>query len=242
MRWRAIACSAGLMAIAVVAPTHRAEGHGFSGARWSPARAESTVSAATWPDDRIVIGQTCVATDPVYRGTTEIAAHFACRLNVYLRPVAVPVGRWDTMAAAFRRHDIATVYALLGIPVGSSPATVNAAAEKWGLKSVQTVAVGVAVRSASSWAPTRSAISVDAFSLALQDRRQLLAAIPAVEAYYADNGTYAGLSVAKLRKIDSTVSTTLRIVVATKANYCVQLGPPMWFVHGPGGAPTLGHC
>jgi len=243
MRLRALAYTAGIMAIVVVALTPGAEGHGFAGARWTSARAESTMSVATWPDHRIVIGQTCVGTDPVDRGTTEISAHFACRLNIYLRPASVPAGRWDTMAAAFRRHDIATVSALLGIPAGASAATANAAAEKWGLRNVHAVAVGVAVRSSSAWAPTRSAISVGSFDLALQIRRQLLVGIPAVEAYYADHGTYAGLSVGKLRKIDTNVSTSLRIVVATRTNYCVQLGAPTtWFVHGPGGAPTLGHC
>jgi hypothetical protein len=146
------------------------------------------------------------------------------------------------MAAAFRRHDVATIYALLGITAGATEPTANAAAEKWGLRNVHAVAVGVAVRSASSWAPARSAISVGSFNLALQSRRQLLMAMPAVEAYYVDHGTYAGLSIARLRKIDSNVSSSLRIVLATKTNYCVQLGSPTWFVHGPGGALNLGHC
>jgi hypothetical protein len=242
MRLRALASMAGIVAIVVVALTDGAEGHGFSGARWTSARAEATIAAATWADHRIVIGQTCVGVDPVVRGTTEISAHFACRLNIYLRPATVPPGRWDTMAAAFRRHDIATVYALLGVPVGSSATTVQAAAEKWGLKNVRAVAVGVTIRSASSWAASPSAIPVGSFNLALQQRRELLAAIPAVEAYYADHGSYAGVSVAKLRKIDSNESALLRIVVATKTNYCVQLGTPTWFERGPGGAPTLGHC
>jgi hypothetical protein len=242
MRLRAMAYSLGITALVVVALTDGASAHGFSGARWTSARAESTMSAATWPDHRIVIGQTCVGIDPVDRGTAEISAHLACRLNIYLRPATVPLARWDTMAAAFRRHDIATVYALLGVPVGSSAAMVQAAAEKWGLKSVRAVAVGVAVRSASSWAPTRSAIPAGSFDLALQQRRELLAAIPAVEAYNADHGSYAGLSLAKLRKIDSNESALLRIIVATKTAYCVQLGTPTWFERGPGGAPTLGHC
>ena len=64
-----------------------------------------------------------------------------------------------------------------------------------------------------------------------------------VEAYYYDhNKTYAGLSVAKLQKIDANVSAALKIVVATKAHYCVQLGSPTWFARGPYTAVNLGHC
>ena len=63
-----------------------------------------------------------------------------------------------------------------------------------------------------------------------------------VEAYYFDHGTYAGLSVTKLRKLDANVSGALEIVVASKSGYCVQLGTPSWFARGPVAAVNLGHC
>jgi hypothetical protein len=54
-------------------------------------------------------------------------------MNVYVRPFSVSPANWDAMGAAFRDHDIAKIYSLLGVPVGSSEAVSNAAAEKWGL-------------------------------------------------------------------------------------------------------------
>jgi hypothetical protein len=146
------------------------------------------------------------------------------------------------MGAAFRSHDIAKVYLLLGVPTGSSASVVNAAAEKWGLRNAQPVTIGVAVLSATRWSRTPSPISAGRFNAALRARKDLLGAIPVVEAYYADNHTYAGMTLSKLRKIDVNVIGALRIVSATKARYCVQVGPPTWFEHGPGAAPTFGHC
>jgi hypothetical protein len=212
-------------------------------ARWSRAQADTTVSTATWREHWIVVGQTCVGTDSVFRTNVEYSVHFACQLNVYGRPLSVSITNWDAMAAAFRTHDIAKIYALLGVPVGSSQAVSNAAAAKWGLKNPRPVAVGITVVSATRWTRTAPPIPANAFNAAVQTRLSLFRAIPAVEAYYADNHTYAGMSLAKLRKIDATVTGTLRIVTTTATRYCVQAGPaPTWFARGPGSPPTYGHC
>ena len=60
----------------------------------------------------------------------------------------------------------------------------------------------------------------------------------------ADNQTYSGLTVAKLRRIDPKVSGTLSIVRATSAKYGVELtgSSVTWSYTGPGGAPTFGRC
>src|SRR5713101_4090152 len=47
-------------------------------------------------------------------------------------------------------------------------------------------------------------------------------AMPAIEAYYADHGTYAGITLAKLRKLDRNLSS-IEIAWATKTGFCVQV-------------------
>ncbi len=71
------------------------------------------------------------------------------------------------------------------------------------------------------------------------------AAIPAVEAYYADNGTYVGMDLAKLQLIDAGVR--LNALVAAKqvaANYCVSdtRGGFSYYKGGPAGSITSTAC
>jgi type IV pilus assembly protein PilA len=77
------------------------------------------------------------------------------------------------------------------------------------------------------------------------------AAIPAVEAYNADNtGTgnsagYAGMTVSGLQTYDSAiVPTKLTIQSATSLTYCVQstVGPATWKKAGPGADIVTGAC
>ena len=66
------------------------------------------------------------------------------------------------------------------------------------------------------------------------------ASIPAIEAYYADNGTYGGLTLAKLRTRYDAGITGIRVVEAGSKSYCVESvsGPP-FHKAGPA-APILG--
>lgn len=60
--------------------------------------------------------------------------------------------------------------------------------------------------------------------------------VPAIEAWYADNGTYAGVTVNKLRtQYDSGISLDLKIVRATKKGYCVEssVAGETWSYVGP---------
>jgi type IV pilus assembly protein PilA len=77
------------------------------------------------------------------------------------------------------------------------------------------------------------------------------AAIPAVEAYNADNlGTgnsagYAGMTVSLLQAYDSAiVPTKLSIVTANSVTYCVQstVGGKTWNKGGPGADIVTGVC
>jgi prepilin-type N-terminal cleavage/methylation domain-containing protein len=70
------------------------------------------------------------------------------------------------------------------------------------------------------------------------------AALPAVRAFRAENGTYAGMTVAALQSIDQTV-TLDRDPVVTEATYCVDstVRGNTWKITGPGStAPVAGAC
>jgi hypothetical protein len=68
-------------------------------------------------------------------------------------------------------------------------------------------------------------------------------AIPAMEAYAADHGGYAGMTVAALRTYDETVAD-VTIVRATRTTYCVESGSGDEQRHkdGPGAPIAAGAC
>ena len=70
------------------------------------------------------------------------------------------------------------------------------------------------------------------------------AALPAVEAFYADNGTYTGMSVAALKLIDQNVSLDGDPVV-TATTYCIDslVSGKTWKISGPGATTAVtGAC
>jgi prepilin-type N-terminal cleavage/methylation domain-containing protein len=74
------------------------------------------------------------------------------------------------------------------------------------------------------------------------------AAIPAAEAWYADHGTYDGMTIAGLQAIDQAVS--LSAVTESDTAYCLQSdsngktagGSNDHKVNGPGGDIVVGTC
>jgi len=73
----------------------------------------------------------------------------------------------------------------------------------------------------------------------------LRASIPAVEAWYADHGTYAGMAVDKLRtQYDYGIALDLKIVRATKKAYCVEstVAGETWSYVGPARGLAPGRC
>src|SRR4030067_1130851 len=52
-------------------------------------------------------------------------------------------------------------------------------------------------------------------------KANLRAALPSAEAYYADNGTYVGMTPAALTLIDSGVSPSLTVASGAAASYCL---------------------
>lgn len=73
----------------------------------------------------------------------------------------------------------------------------------------------------------------------------LRTAIPAIEAWYADHGTYAGMTLNKLRtQYDYGISLDLKIVRATKKAYCVEstVAGETWSYVGPAHGLAAGRC
>jgi prepilin-type N-terminal cleavage/methylation domain-containing protein len=69
------------------------------------------------------------------------------------------------------------------------------------------------------------------------------AALPAVEAFYADTGTYDGLTPAALQARDQNVQVSA--VTETNSAYCIQstVGGQNWKIVGPGNTtPVEGTC
>jgi len=69
-------------------------------------------------------------------------------------------------------------------------------------------------------------------------------ALPAVEAYYADNDTYVGMNLAALQAIDAGISATLAVDSAAAAAYCIEstVGGQVASVDGPGGTIANAAC
>lgn len=73
----------------------------------------------------------------------------------------------------------------------------------------------------------------------------LRTAIPAIEAWFADHGTYAGMTVSKLRtQYDYGISIDLKIARAAKKAYCVEstVAGETWSYAGPARGLKPGGC
>jgi type IV pilus assembly protein PilA len=71
-------------------------------------------------------------------------------------------------------------------------------------------------------------------------KANLRAALPSAEAYYADFGTYVGMTPAALKLIDSGIAPALTVPAAAAASYCLAVtdGSHPWSVSGPGPTST----
>jgi Tfp pilus assembly protein PilE len=72
----------------------------------------------------------------------------------------------------------------------------------------------------------------------------LRSSIPAIEAYYQDHNSYAGMTLAKLRKSYDSGIAGISIVRASKDAYCIETvgGDTHLFYEGPAGPLMLGSC
>jgi len=69
-------------------------------------------------------------------------------------------------------------------------------------------------------------------------------AVPAAEAYYADNGTYVGMDTADLTLIDAGIKATVSGTAPSASSYCIQAVSGSFTYHktGPSGTITSGVC
>ena len=70
------------------------------------------------------------------------------------------------------------------------------------------------------------------------------ASIPAIEAFYADNNTYAGATLAYLQTTYDAGIKNIFVKTATSTTYCVQstVGSMSWNKAGPGADIVTGAC
>jgi hypothetical protein len=77
-------------------------------------------------------------------------------------------------------------------------------------------------------------------------QRNVRAAIPAIEAWHAEHGTYRGMTVPALNsEYDRTIGDNIRLVgPLTKDMYCVEslVGNAAWHKDGPAGIVDSGYC
>ncbi len=70
------------------------------------------------------------------------------------------------------------------------------------------------------------------------------AAVPAVEAFFSDNGTYTGMTLAKLKLVDQGIKLDGDPSGLGDATYCIQatVGGKTWKKAGPGADIAEGAC
>jgi prepilin-type N-terminal cleavage/methylation domain-containing protein len=75
-------------------------------------------------------------------------------------------------------------------------------------------------------------------------RANIRTAVPAIEAYRADAGSYAGMTVASLQSQYSPGIKGITVVSASASGYCVSAtaGGASWFKAGPAGPITRTTC
>ena len=73
-------------------------------------------------------------------------------------------------------------------------------------------------------------------------KTNLRSALPTAEAYFADHGTYAGMSQASLLEIDSSLSSTLNVAESNSTSFCIaeNVNGKTWSVLGPNPASSTG--
>jgi hypothetical protein len=70
------------------------------------------------------------------------------------------------------------------------------------------------------------------------------ASVPSAEAFYAENGSYAGMTISGLREIDSGLDPTVTLGWAVKDGYCIEstVDGQTASITRPGGNVALGSC
>jgi prepilin-type N-terminal cleavage/methylation domain-containing protein len=75
-------------------------------------------------------------------------------------------------------------------------------------------------------------------------RANIRTAVPAIEAYRADAGSYAGMTLASLQSLYSPGVDGIAVVSGTTSTYCISatVGAAAWYKAGPAGSITRTAC
>jgi hypothetical protein len=95
------------------------------------------------------------------------------------------------------------------------------------------------------YVPLLSGSSSSGSGEASQAQSNVRASIPAIEAWYADNGTYAGITVALIQqRYDASVKDVMFVRPLNRKTYCVEsrVGEKSYFKAGPAADILEGHC
>jgi hypothetical protein len=113
------------------------------------------------------------------------------------------------------------------------------------MKSIVAVLLAAALAiGAVIWFAGRSADKVTSTLLALPDqasvavaRANATAALPALQAFAAANGGYAGATIAGLQQVNASIGSGISLHDLSASAYCLQstIGPATVSVTGPGG-------
>jgi hypothetical protein len=209
--------------------------------RWSESDAQGALLAKTWPAHGIAVDAECLALDG--QGISG-ATRFVCKISIAVPPATVSLPTWSRVAAAIRSRDQARIRHALGIRSDASQTDVDSIVHEWGLDKPHTRVTGLRVAGPKRVALLPSPLTIGRFQEAERATAGLRDAVPALEAYYTEHGTYAGVTIAALARIDDVISRRIMIGSASERGYCVSLtvGKATWSYSGPGGQLRMNGC
>jgi hypothetical protein len=97
----------------------------------------------------------------------------------------------------------------------------------------------------TSSSPSSATVTYEPLDGAAQAQANVRSAIPAIEAYYADNGTYAGMTLELVQqRYDAAVREVLFVGPFSRDTYCVEssVGQATYHKQGPAADIQGGHC
>jgi hypothetical protein len=212
----------------------------LAAARATEGEATKELLQTVWPDQRIVVNATCLGLNG--RGSAR-RTRFACRVEAARRPARIVPAQWAKVAAALRSGDTPRVRAVLGIRAGATQAQIAAAVHRWGLDRTTVTIAGLRV-TAGRWHTGPAPLTAVRFANAARAQSAVRSAVRSIKAYYADHRTYARMTTAALRSLNSGLARNLVVTAARRRSYCVsvKVGSVAFAFRGPAGPAVIGAC
>jgi hypothetical protein len=210
-------------------------------------------AAATGPSLSVEQAAQALQADSLGRGRMAMGeclpvnrerSRFSCRIQSWGRPADVPADTWSELLQAVLHGNQRRFNEILGVSANSTEQELKQIEADWFSTLPRTEMKGLRVVSARNWVPVPAGITLASFGKAITAAATLRSAIPAIEAYYSDHGSYGGMTAVKIRAIDKGISRNVRIGFAGKERYCTQIkaGTATLSYTGPGGPLVLARC